>query len=220
MLRQEHDRQGRVPGDRGDRDAMCEHPREPLERAQRRRGDRLLDDRLERGGDARRARAQAEVGSCTSGCGQAGRSAESGHGDQRPGLLGEARELLGRRDAPRADGGRPLPPLGRRGGQALRREHDRRRRDPRFDVRRLLRARGRDLRGARRLRGGDRDRYSGSRRRRFRWVRRAFRGPGDRLGFSAAPGSPRSTRRGTSTASSTPAWGGSSGATPPRCRKT
>ena len=38
------------------------------------------------------------------------------------------------------DGGRPLPPLGRGGREALRREHDRRRRDPRLDVRRLLRA--------------------------------------------------------------------------------
>jgi glutamate decarboxylase len=31
--------------------------------------------------------------------------AEPRHGDQRPGLLGEACELLGRRDAARADGG-------------------------------------------------------------------------------------------------------------------
>ena len=34
---------------------------EPLARARRRRGDRLLDDRLERGGDARRSRAQAAL---------------------------------------------------------------------------------------------------------------------------------------------------------------
>ena len=38
-----------------------EHPREPLARARRRRGDGLLDDRLERGRDARRARAQAPL---------------------------------------------------------------------------------------------------------------------------------------------------------------
>ena len=83
------------------------------------------------------------------------RQAEPRHGRERPGLLGEVRELLGRRDAPRADGGRPLPPLGRGGGGALRREHDRRRRHPRLDVRRLLRAGGRDLRRARRARRQD-----------------------------------------------------------------
>ena len=53
-----------------------------------------------------------------SGRGQAGRQAEPRDGHQRPGLLGEVRELLGRRDAPRADGGRPLPPLGRGGGRS------------------------------------------------------------------------------------------------------
>ena len=85
--------------------------------------------------------------------GQAGRPAEPRDGHQRPGLLGEVRELLGRGDAPRADGGRPLPPLRRGGGEALRREHDRRRRDPRLDVRRLVRAGRGDLRRARRAPG-------------------------------------------------------------------
>ena len=85
--------------------------------------------------------------------GQAGRQAEPRDGHQRPGLLGEVRELLGRRDAPRPDGGRPLPPLGRGGGGALRREHDRRRRHPRLDLRRLLRAGEGDLRRARRAPG-------------------------------------------------------------------
>ena len=47
--------------------------------------------------------------------GQADGQAQPGHGHQRPGLLGEVRQLLGRRDAPRADGGRPLQPLGRGG---------------------------------------------------------------------------------------------------------
>ena len=73
--------------------------------------------------------------------GEARRPAEHRHGHQRAGLLGQVRELLGRRDAARADGGRPLPPLRRGGGEALRREHDRRRRDPRLHLRRLLRAR-------------------------------------------------------------------------------
>ena len=73
--------------------------------------------------------------------GQADGQAEPRHGHQRPGLLGEVRQLLGRRDAPRPDGGRPLPPLRRGGGEALRREHDRRRRDPRLDLRRLATSR-------------------------------------------------------------------------------
>ena len=77
------------------------------------------------------------------------RQTEHRDGHQRPDLLGEVRQLLGRRDAPRADGGRPLPPLRGGGGQALRREHDRRRRDPRLDLRRLLRAGRRHLRRAR-----------------------------------------------------------------------
>ena len=38
-------------------------------------------------------------------------------GSQRPGLLGEVRQLLGRGDAPGADGGQPLPPLRGRGGR-------------------------------------------------------------------------------------------------------
>jgi glutamate/tyrosine decarboxylase-like PLP-dependent enzyme len=79
------------------------------------------------------------------GRGQTGRPAEPRDGHQRPDLLGEVRQLLGRRDAPRADGGRPVHPLGRGGRQAVRREHDRRDRDPRLDVRRLLRADSGDL---------------------------------------------------------------------------
>ena len=59
--RQEHDRQGRVPADGRARDALRQHPQPALARARRGRGDRLLDDRLERGGDARRPRAQAPL---------------------------------------------------------------------------------------------------------------------------------------------------------------
>ena len=44
--------------------------------------------------------------------------AQPGDGRQRPGLLGEVRELLGRRDAPRADGGQPVHPERGGGGQA------------------------------------------------------------------------------------------------------
>ena len=37
--------------------------------------------------------------------------AEPRHGHQRPGVLGEVRQLLGRGDAPGPDGGQPLPSL-------------------------------------------------------------------------------------------------------------
>ena len=53
------------------------------------------------------------------------------------------------------DGGRSLQPLRRGGREALRREHDRRRRDPRLDLRRLVRAGEGDLRRARRVRGSE-----------------------------------------------------------------
>ena len=59
-------------------------------------------------------------------------------GVERPGVLGQVLPLLGRGAAAGADGGRALPPRGRRGRRAMRREHDRRRRDPRLDVRRKL----------------------------------------------------------------------------------
>jgi hypothetical protein len=46
VLRQEHDRQGRVPADRDDRGALHQNGVAPLSRG--RRGGRRLDDRLER----------------------------------------------------------------------------------------------------------------------------------------------------------------------------
>ena len=104
------------------------------------RGGGLLDDRLERGGDARRPRAQAPLAAPPQGRRQVDEHAESRDGNQRPGLLGEVRELLGRRDAARADGGRPVHALGRGGREAVRREYDRRRRNPRLDLRRRIRA--------------------------------------------------------------------------------
>ncbi len=186
--RQEHDRQGRVPADGGPRDALRQHPRRPLARARGGNGDRLLDDGVERGGDARRARAQAALARAAGGRRDARRPPEHRHGHERAGLLGEVRQLLGRRDAPRADGGRPLPPLGRRGRRALRREHDRRRRRPRLDLRRFIRAGGRHLRGARRVRARDRDRRAGPRRRRLGRDGRAVHRPRPRLGLPPAAG--------------------------------
>ena len=93
---------------------------------------------------------------------------EPRHGHQRAGLLGEVRQLLGRRDAARSDGGRSLPPLRRGGRRAVRREHDRRRRHPRLDLRRLVRADQGDLRRARRPSDPDRVGRAGARRRRIR----------------------------------------------------
>ena len=187
VLRQEHDRQGRVPADRGARDAMRQHPEPAVARTGRRRGDGMLDDGIERGGDARRACAQAPMAARPQGGGQACGQAEPRDGHQRPGVLGEVRELLGRRDAPRADGGRPVPPVGGGGGRAVRREHDRCRGHPGLDVRRLLRAREGDLRCAGRLPGRHGDRRAGPRRRRVRGVRRIVRRSGARVGLPPPP---------------------------------
>ena len=146
----------------------------------------LLDDRVERGGDARRPRPQAQLAEAAPRRGQAGRHAQHGHGHQRPGLLGEVRQLLGRRDAPGPDGGRPAAHERGGGREALRREHDRRRPRARLDLRRLLRAGGGDLRRARRPAGAHGPGRPGSRRRRLRRVHRAVRRPGPRVGLPPA----------------------------------
>ena len=87
-----------------------------------------------------------------------------------------------------ADGGRPLPPQRRGGGQAVRREHDRRGPGARLDVRRQLRAGRRDLRRARPAPGRHRTRRPGARRRRVRRVRRAVHRPGPGVGLPPAAG--------------------------------
>ena len=157
-----------------------------LERAGQGRCHRVLDDGLERGGDARRPRAEATVAASPRGGGRARGQAEPGDGDQRPGVLGEVRQLLGRRDAPRAHGGHALQHVGRGGREALRREHHRCGRDPRVDVRRLVRAGQGDLRGARRPAGVDGARRSGPRRRGLRRHDRAVRRPRPGVGLPAA----------------------------------
>ena len=114
--------------------------------------------------------------------------AQPRHGRQRAGLLGEVLQLLGGRGAPSAHGGRPLPPrpAGRR--RALRREHHRGRRGARLDLRRVLRADRRALRGAGRPPGAYGSGHPRPRRRRVRGDGRALprRGPG--VGLPAAPG--------------------------------
>ena len=54
-VRQEHDRQGRVPAHGRDRDALRQHVEPAVELARQRGGDRHVDHRVERGRDARRA---------------------------------------------------------------------------------------------------------------------------------------------------------------------
>ncbi len=127
--RQEHDRQGRVPADGRDRVPLRRDP-EPTSGTRPTREQATgcsttgSSEAAMLGGLALKRRWQKRP--CRRG--QAGRQAQPRDGHQRPGLLGEVRELLGRRDAARAHGGRPLPPVGRGGREALRREHDRRRR--------------------------------------------------------------------------------------------
>ncbi len=187
-VRQEHDQQGRVPADGRDGDALHRHDQPPLARARPRRGPGLLDHRQQRGGDARRARDEAPLAGGAARRGQAGRPTEHRDGDQRPGLLGEVRAVLGRGAADRPDGGHPVPHRpGRRGG-ALRREHDRRRRDHGVHVRRLLRARREGLPRARPAAGGDRARHPRARGRRVGWVRRAVHRSADRVGLPPEAG--------------------------------
>jgi len=117
--RQEHDRQGRVPADRGDRGPLRQHPRRPVGGARARERHRLLDDRLQRGGDARGHGAEVALAG-TAPAGRPGRGpAQPGDGRKRPGLLGEVLPLLGGRAPAGGAGGRDLPPDPRTGARAL-----------------------------------------------------------------------------------------------------
>ena len=202
------------PADRRDGDALRRHDQPAVACPRSRRGARLLDDRLERGGHARRPRAQAALAEGAAGRRQAGRPAQHRHGHQRPGVLGEVRQLLGGRAAPRARWkGTASTCRPRRRSSAVRREHDRRRRRPGLDVRRLVRAGRGDLPGARRAAGADRPGHPGPRRRAPRVASsRPFWTPTS-SGTSAWSASPRSTRPVTSTGWWPPASAGSSGAT-------
>ncbi len=217
--RQEHDRQGRVSADGRDRDPLREHPRRPVELPGGRVGDRLLDDRLERGGDARRDGAQVALACAARGRRQGREPAEPGDGRERPGVLGEVLPLLGGRAADGADGGRHLPPHARARRRAVRREHDRRGGDPRLDVRRQLRAGRRDRGRARRARADEGDRRPDPRRRCLRGLRRARSSIPTWCGTSGCRACSRSTRPVTNTASSTRASAGRCGATSPRFRR-
>ena len=89
--------------------------------------------------------------------------------------------------------------------------------DPRLDLRRVVRAGGGDLRGARRAPGADRAGHPGPCGRRVRRDDRARSSTRSWSGTSGCRGSPRSTPRGTSTAWSTRASAGRCGAIRTRC---
>ena len=116
------------------------------------------------------------------------RPAQHRDGRQRPGRLGEVRELLGGRAALRAARGRRLPPDRRPAARLRRREHDRRRGGARLDDGRHLRAGPGDLRRpgptTRRTPGSPSPCTSTPRRRLHRAVRPARPG----LGLPARPG--------------------------------
>ena len=120
-VRQEHDRQGRVPADRGDRGAAaCTCSPTCGTRPSDEHRDRHLDDRLERGGDARRHGAEVEAG--------AQRRAAAGKPTDQPNLvMGINVQVVWEkfcrywdvepRDVP--DRGRPPAAQRRRGAEAL-----------------------------------------------------------------------------------------------------
>ena len=129
VLRQEHDRQGRVPADRRDREALREHPRQPLARA----------DADEATGCSTTGSSEAAMlgGLVSSGAGRSERprgslrQAEHRDGHQRPDLREKFANYWDSRrsSSPRRQMAQFLAPETRD-----RREHDRRRRDPRPTV--------------------------------------------------------------------------------------
>ena len=185
--RQEHDRQGRVPADRGDRERAAwrswptsgTRPTPSVATGCSTTGS---SEACMLAGMALKRRWAARVGD------RRDAPAEPGDGRERPGLLGEVLPLLGRRAADGADGRRSLPPRRRRGRRALRRGHHRRRGDPRLDLRRQLRAGRRDRRRARRAGRRRRSRRADPRRRGVRRDDRAVPGPGPGVGLPAAAG--------------------------------
>ena len=188
-VRQEHDRQGRVPAHRRARAAVREHAQPAVELARRGAGHGHVDHRVERGGDARRDGAQVAVARSPAGRRQADRPAQHGDGRQRAGVLGEVLPLLGGRAPARAHGGRAVPPHRRPAPSphcdentigVVRRAG--------LDVRRVLRAGRRHLRRARPPPGRDRARRPGARRRRVGRVRRPVHRPRPRVGLPPPPG--------------------------------
>ena len=218
-VRQEHDRQGRVPADRRHRGALRADARRPVARPARGRQRGHLHDRQLGGVHARRPGDEAPLAAGAPGGRAADRPAQHRHGRQRPGRVGEVRQLLGGRAPLRAAGRRRLPPHRRPPDGLRRREHDRRRGGARLDDGRQLRAGAGDLRGAGPRTSSARasrcpctstPRPAGSSRRSSSrtWS-----------GTSGSSGSCRSRPRGTSSGSSTRGSAGCCGARSGSCRR-
>ena len=203
------------------RDALRQHPQPALELARPRGGHGHFHDGFERGRDARGHGAEVAVARPD----RARRASRSTSPNMVMGANVQVcwekfAALLGRRGAARADGGRALQPDRRRGREVLRREHHRRRRRARLDLRRQLRARPGDLRGARqscRPTPASTCRFTSTARPAASSRRSSTPSSS---GTSGCRASSRSTRPGTSTASCTPASAGRSGATRRRCPTT
>ena len=105
--RQEHDRQGRVPADRGDRAALRAHARRPLERPGVGEHGRGVGDRLVGGVHVGRDGGEVALAGEAGGGRSAHRSSE--HGVRTgPGRVAQVRQVLGHRDARGADVTGPL----------------------------------------------------------------------------------------------------------------
>ena len=195
--------------------------RQPVERrGGARPGDGLLHHRIERGVHARRDGPQVALARPPARGRPVHGHPEPRHGHQRPGLLGQVLPILGRRAAPGPGRGRGHAPDRRPRRRRLRREHDRRRGHPGVDLRRHLRAGGRDRRGPRHAAGREGDRRARARGRRLGRVHRALHRHRPGVGLPRAARRSPSTPRATSSAWSTRAWAGSSGATPTPCPRT
>ena len=186
--RQEHDRQGRVPADGGDRAALRAHARRPVERARVRQHGGRVGDRIVGGVHARRDGGQVAVAGEASGGRPAGGSTE--HGVRAgAGRVAQVRQVLGHRDARGADVAGALRDGRRRHAGPRRREHDHGRADVRRHLHRRLRARCKPLADALdTLAGRHRARRRHPRRRRQRRLPRPVLRARHRMGLPAARG--------------------------------
>ena len=200
-VRQEHDRQGRVPAHRRDRDALRQHARAGC-------GTRPTRRRPPARRPPARARPRCSAAWRSSGAGATGCRPPGKPTDQPNMVMGINVQVCWEKfcrywDVETAAGARwratASTSTRRGGGEALRREHDRRRPGPRVDLRRQLRAGGRHLRRARPAPG----RAPGSTSRCTSTPRRAASSRRSSTptwsGTSACPGCSRSTPPGTST---------------------
>ena len=205
-VRQEHDRQGRVPADGRDRAPLREHGRSSVSTPPT-TGTPSARSTIGSSEAVMLGRHGAEVA-------LAARRARPGKPTDRPNLvmgsnvqvvLGEVLPLLGRRGrATSRSRARPLRDQPGGGGRADRREHDRRGRHPRVDLRRRVTSRSRRSTTPRSTRrrptGLDVPIHVDAASRR---LRRAFLDPDLAWDFRLSSACSRSTRRATSTGSST-----------------